>query len=127
MKRAKRGGVFDRVRRVGLTLPNVTEGTAYGSPALQVGGTMFVCIPTNKAAEPDSLVVRLSFTERDLRLAVEPQIYYLKPHYVNYACVLARVPLLDDDALKELLETSWHFVRSTKSSKKATKPKSKGK
>ena len=48
-----------------------------------------------------------------------PAIYYLKPHYEGYECVLARVKLLDDDELKELLETGWQFVRSTK----GTKPK----
>ena len=50
----------------GLKLQGVEEGTAYGSPALIVGGKMFACIPTNKQAEPDSLVVRMSFLERDL-------------------------------------------------------------
>ena len=110
--------IFRRVRRFGLALPNVEEGTSFGAPALKVGGTMFACIPTNKQAEPDSIVVRLSFTERDLRLSFAPAIYYVKPHYEGYTCVLARVKLLEDDALKELLETSWHFVQSTKGAKK---------
>lgn len=112
-----KAGVFGRVRRFGLALPNVEEGTSFGSPALKVGGTMFACIPTNKQAEPDSIVFRLSFTERDLRLSFAPTCYYLKPHYEGYTCVLARVKLLDDDALKELLETSWQFVQSTKGGK----------
>jgi hypothetical protein len=103
-------------------LPDVEEGTSFGVPALKVGGTMFACIPTNKQAEPDSIVVRLSFIDRDLRLSFAPTIYYIKPHYEGYTCVLARVPLLDDDGLKELLETSWDFVRSTKGTK-ARKPK----
>ena len=110
-------GIFDRVRRFGLQLPNVEEGTSFGSPALKVGGTMFACIPTNKQAEPDSIVVRLSFTERDLRVSFAPAIYYVKPHYEGYTCVLARVKLLDDDGLKELLETAWQFVHSTKGAK----------
>jgi len=119
MAARKTTNIFDRVRRLGLALPDVEEGTSFGVPALKVGGVMFACIPTNKSAEPDSLVVRLSFTERDLRLSFAPAIYYIKPHYEGYTCVLARVKLLDDDALKELLETGWQFVRSTK----ATKPK----
>jgi hypothetical protein len=122
MSARKTAGIFDRVRRFGLTLPDVEEGTSFGVPALKVGGTMFACIPTNKQAEPDSIVVRLSFIERDLRLSFAPAIYYIKPHYEGYTCVLARVPLLDDDGLKELLETSWDFVRSTKGTK-ARKPK----
>jgi hypothetical protein len=105
---------FDRVRRLGLRLPDVDEATSWGVPALKVRGKMFACIPTNKQAEPESVVFRLSFTERDLRLAAEPDHYYLKPHYVSYPCVLARVRRLSDAALQELLETSWRFVQTTR-------------
>ena len=122
MAARKATNIFARVRRLGLVLPDVEESTSFGAPALKVRGTMFTCIPTNKSAEADSLLVRLSFTERDLRLSFAPTIYYLKPHYEGYACVLARVKLLDDDGLKELLETSWQFVRSTKATK-ARRPK----
>ena len=123
MATRNKGDIFSRVRRLGLKLPNVEEGTSFGAPALKVDGTMFACIPTNKQAEPDSIVVRLSFTERDLRLSFAPSIYYIKPHYEGYTCVLARVKLMDDDALKELLETSWHFMHSTKGGK-AKRPRS---
>lgn len=110
--------IFDRVRRLGLGLAGAEESTSYGAPALKVGGNAFVGIPTNKAAEADSIVVRLSFTERDLRLRAEPAIYYLKPHYEGYPCVLARVKLMKDAALEELLETGWQFVRTTKHKKR---------
>ena len=91
--------IFDRVRKLGLRLEGAEEGTSYGSPALKVRGQAFVSIPTNKAAEPDSIVVRLSFTERDLRLHAEPRIYYLKPHYEGYPCILARVKLMSSSVL----------------------------
>ena len=114
---------FDRVRRLGLRLPDVEEGTSWGVPALKVRGKMFACIPTNKQAEPESVVFRLSFTERDLRLDAEPDDYYLKPHYVNYPCVLVRVKRLSDAALKELLETSWRFVQTTRQRSQARSPR----
>ena len=117
MATRKATDIFARVRRFGLALADVEEGTSFGAPALKVGGAMFTCIPTNKAAEPDSLLVRLSFTERDLRLSFAPAIYYLKPHYEGYECVLARAKLLEDAELKELLETGWQFVRSKKTTK----------
>jgi hypothetical protein len=102
---------FDRVRRLGRELDGVEEGTSYGSPALKVGGKMFACIAIDKSAEPDTLAVRMSFTERDLRVKMEPKIYYLKPHYTNYPCVLARLNEISDDALRELLECGWTFER----------------
>ena len=110
---------FDRVRRLGLELPDVEEATSWGAPALKVRGKMFACVPTNKQAESESIVFRLSFIERDLRLDAEPDHYYLKPHDVNYPCVLARVKRLSDAALKELLETSWRFVQTTGRGSKA--------
>ena len=110
----RRGSSFTAVESIAGTLPDVEVTTMYGQPALKVRGKMFACIPTNKQAEPESVVFRLSFTERDLRLAAEPDHYYLKPHYVSYPCVLARVRRLSDAALQELLETSWRFVQTTR-------------
>jgi hypothetical protein len=46
---------FETVRKLGLQLPNVEEGTGFGKPALKAGGKMFVCVPSHKSAEPDSL------------------------------------------------------------------------
>ena len=117
-KRKSTDDAFTRVRRLGLTMPDVEEGTSYGAPALFTGKTMFACIPTNKSAEPGSIVVRMSFLERDLRLRAEPATYYVKPHYEGYDCVLARVGSLTDTALAELLETGWHFVRSKRAAKR---------
>ena len=112
---ARRAGkdYFDRVRRLGLNLSDVEEATSWGAPALKVRGKMFACIPTNRQAEPESVVFRLSFIERYLRLDAEPDRYYLKPHYVNYPCVLVRMKGLSDAALKELLETSWRYVQTS--------------
>ena len=110
---------FATVRKIALALPGVEDGTAYGSPALKLSGQLLACIPTNKAAEPDSLVVRVDFDQRDELLAAEPAIYYLKDHYVEYACVLVRLKRIHVDALRDLLLMSWHFVNS-KAKKKRT-------
>jgi hypothetical protein len=84
----------------------------YGSPALKLDGKMLACVPTNKAAEPDSLAVRIDFDQRDGLLADAPDTYYLKPHYAPYPCVLVRLKRIQPDALSELLKASWQFVNS---------------
>jgi hypothetical protein len=66
----------------------VDEGTTYGLPALKVRGKMFACIAVHKSAEPNSLAVRMSFVERDLRVSGDPSIYYLTPHYVGHPVML---------------------------------------
>ncbi len=101
---------FDAVRRLGFALPDVEEATAYGSPALKVRGKMFTCIAINKSAEPNSLVVRMDFAQRDELIAAEPDTYYLTDHYVNYPCVLVRLSRVHPDALRDLLRMARDFV-----------------
>ena len=105
---------------MGLALPGVEEGTAYGSPALKLHGQLLACIAINKAAEPDTLVVRVDFAQRDELIAAEPDLYYLKEHYVDYACVLVRLKRIPPDALRDLLLMSWQFMNS-KARKKRTR------
>jgi hypothetical protein len=69
---------------------------------------------SHKSAEPNTLVVRVDFLDRDLRVMNEPDIYYLKPHYVNYACVLARLSRIDDAALRELVDSGYRFIKKKK-------------
>ena len=61
---------FEAVRELGLAMPGVEEGTAYGSPALTVHGKMFACLAINRSAEPDSLVAQVDFVNRDLLIAM---------------------------------------------------------
>jgi len=109
---------FGTVKKIALALPDVEEGAAYGSPALKLHGQLLACIPTNKAAEPDSVVVRVDFSQRDELLAAEPDVYYLKDHYVDYACVLVRLKRIHPDALRDLLLMSWKFVNSKAKTKR---------
>lgn len=111
---------FAAVRRIGLALPDVEESTAYGSPALKLRGKLMACIPTHKDAEKDSLVVCVGFAERDELLAAEPDVYYLKEHYVNYACLLVRLRRIHPDALRDLLGMAWQFVNAKAARRRVT-------
>ena len=104
---------FDTVREIGLTLPDVEEGTTYGSPALKVRGKMFACIPSHRSAEPDSLVIRIDFDRREELIAADPKTYYLKDHYLGYPCVLVRLTRIRRDELRDLLLMAWRFVSTS--------------
>jgi len=101
---------FDTVRRMGLALPDVEEGTVYGSPALKVGGKMFTCLAVHRSADPDTLAVRVDFDQRDELIAADPKTYYLTDHYVNYPVVLVRLARVHPDALRDLLQIGWRFM-----------------
>lgn len=95
---------------LGRDLPDVEIATSWGAPALKVRGKMFACAATHTSAEPNTLVVRMDFDQRDELIAADPDTYYLKDHYVRYACVLVRLARVHPDALRDLLLTGWRFM-----------------
>ena len=101
---------FDTVRDIGLALPGVEESTAYGSPALKVRGQLLACVPANRSAEPNSLVVRVDFDDRAELLAADPDVYYVTDHYVGYSAVLVRLSRINRDVLRDLLGMAYKFV-----------------
>jgi hypothetical protein len=110
MPRRSRESSFETVRAIAKSLPEVEEGTAYGAPAIKLRGRLLACIASHKSAEPNTLVVRVSFEQRDAMIADDPETYYLKDHYVGYPCVLVRLARVRRDALTDLLQAGWRFV-----------------
>lgn len=107
----KRDGLT-RVRGIATKLPNVEEGTTFGFPAFKVNGKTFAWFPKKKEVEPGSLGVCMSILEREYRIAAEPAIYYVTPHYKDYTSVLARIDRMSQAALRELLESGHEFMIS---------------
>lgn len=106
----KNATAFEVVRHIGLALPGVEESTAYGAPALKIRGKLLACIPSHRSAEPDSLAVRVDFTDRDALLREAPDVYYLTDHYVGYNAVLVRLSRVSPDVLRDLLGMAYKFV-----------------
>lgn len=83
--RQKPSDAFEIVRSVGLALPDVEATTKYdGSPLLKMGGCFMAGLATDRTAEPDTLVVRVGFEERELLLEDAPETYYLTDYYRIY-------------------------------------------
>jgi hypothetical protein len=105
-----RGSRFKLVEQIGRTLPDVEVTTTWGQPTLKVRGKMFVCIASNKSAEPDTLVVMMDFGDRDALIEEDPATYYLKEHYVAYPCVLVRLGRVHPDALRDLVIGAHRYI-----------------
>jgi hypothetical protein len=101
---------FETVRQISLELPGVRESTAYGMPALKINGKLLAAIPANRSVETHSLVVRISFEDREELLAADPKVYYLTEHYVGYDAVLVRLSCVTSEVLKDLLRTACKYV-----------------
>ena len=119
-----RASAFSLIESIGRTLSDVEVTTSWGKPALKVQGRMFVCIASHPSAEPNTLVVMMDFADRDLLVEEDPDTYYLKEHYVEYPCVLARLSRVRPDALRDLVTGAHRYV-SEKTRKKSTARSSK--
>jgi hypothetical protein len=117
-----RSSAFDAVRAIGRTLPGVEETTSWGAPTLKVRGKMFVCMAVHKSAEPNTLVVRMGFDQRDALVAEDPDTYYLKEHYVGYPCVLVRLSKVHPDALRDLVTSAHRLVGTTTPRRARSRP-----
>ena len=73
-KPTKAADAFERVKRMGLTLPDVVATTKYdGSPVLKVRGSFMAGLATHPSAEPQTLVVRVDLEEREWLWRMRPR------------------------------------------------------
>lgn len=114
MKRTPlRPSVFEIVRAVARTLPNVEATIKYdGSPVLKLSGCFMAGLATHPSAEPNTLVVRYDVDEREWLIADAPQTYYLTDYYRRYPILLVRLSRIDNDALRDVLSVSWRLTRA---------------
>ena len=97
---------FEPVRKAAAGLPDVEEGTSYGTPAFRVRGRFFARL----REDGESLVLRTDFDSRDAMLRAQPRIFYITDHYRDYPSVLVRLSVVRPAQLRELLADSWRSV-----------------
>ena len=110
---------FDTVRKLGLQLPHVEEGTAYGKPALKIHGKGFACMSSHESAEPDSLVSPRGF--RSARGTARRGSEYLL-HYGSLRGLsggAGPAESIDPAVLKDLLGMAYRMVSREATRKKA--------
>jgi len=96
---------FDTVRALARELPGAVEGTSYGTPAFRVGKCLFV----RQHQGGESLVVKIDYAERAMRMKTEPATFYITDHYLNYPWILVRLATVDPDDLRDLLTEAWRL------------------
>jgi hypothetical protein len=101
---------YEAVRRIGLALPGVEEGTSYGTPALKVKGKLMARLKE----DGETVVLRVSLFERPYLLEAEPDIFFITDHYRDWPSVLLRLPAVTETRLREAVIDSWRFVAPPK-------------
>ena len=104
---------FEDVRRLGMQLPEVTEGTFYGTAALKVDGKGFCRMWSEREHNRDSvhdtevLVVFCEPEAKNTLLENHPDVLFSTPHYEGYGAMLVRLAEVRLDDLAEWLEDSY--------------------
>lgn len=96
---------FETVRQIALALPGVEEGTSYGTPALRIKKKFFARL----WEDGEVLVVKIGFDEREMLMQSNPEVFFITDHYRGYPSVLVRLPAIDPDDLREVLEEAWRY------------------
>lgn len=106
----KNGVPYDTVRQLGLKLPNVEEGTSYGTPALKVKGQFFVRLHQDL----DKIVVRMPFDRRKEMMEGDPETYFITDHYRDYPAILVSLAHVRVEALPDLLNIAYRAASQPK-------------
>ena len=103
---APAGLTFADVAVLAHALPEVVEGTSYGTPALKVRDKMLARL----WEDGTTLVLRVPFVVRDHLLVTAPDAFFVTDHYRGYPAVLVRLAAVDRGQLTALLEEAWRQV-----------------
>ena len=96
---------FETVRQLAMALPEVAEGTSYGTPAFKVRKKLIARLKE----DGESLVVRIDFLKRDILMNAEPETFYITDHYRDYPAMLVRLSRVRPEVLRDLLEQAWRL------------------
>jgi hypothetical protein len=97
---------FARLLRLAraMELPEVSEGTSYGSPALKVRDKSFASVKG-----PGSMVLHCPPDQKELLLEMAPHIYWETDHYKGWPGLLVRLEIIGDEELAMRLADAWRF------------------
>jgi hypothetical protein len=96
---------FAKIKTLASALAEVEEGTSYGTPALKVRGKLMARLKEDE----ETLVVRISWEERERLLAVFPDVFYLTEHYRTGPWVLIRMSAATMAQAKASLLHAWQL------------------
>ena len=100
---------FDDVRKIGLTWPQVEDGTSYGTLALKVRKKLLARLKE----DGDSLVMLgVPQDERDMLIERQPKVFYFTDHYRDYPTVLIRLSKAKQSDVEPLLRRRWRGLAS---------------
>lgn len=93
---------FGKLRDAATGLPDTTEDTWYGTPALKVGGKGFC-----RVKDAQTVVLMCELAEKEMLLAAAPELYFETLHYAGWPWILVRIATIDPAELRHRLVRAW--------------------
>ena len=97
------GMTIDELRQIVLAIPEVEEGTSYGTLAFKVRKRLLCRLHD----DDEVLVLKCDPIERDALLAESGGPWFITPHYEGYGYVLVRLAGADPAEVRELIVEAW--------------------
>ena len=120
--RRKPGLTFREVCAIGRSLPDVEEGTWYGTPALKLRGKGLARL----REDGETMAVRVDFLEREELLHSDPEAFFVTDHYLHYPAVVVRLAKVRRDVMKRVLTLACEMVGSGKRRGDPTRRRTRG-
>ena len=93
---------FAKLKAAAWGLPEVEEGTSYGSPALRIRRKS-LC----RLKDPGTAVVMVPLEEKEMLLEAAPEFYFETDHYRGWPAMLVRIHAVPPDELALRLRRAW--------------------
>ena len=88
-------------------LGGVTEAHSYGEPSLKVGKAMLTRL---RVYDLSIVLKNIDPDERDMLMALAPDLFFTEDHHLGYDIVLARIAAADLARLTPFIERTWRPV-----------------
>ena len=86
-----------------LALPEVSESTSYGTPALKVRSKLMARLKEDE----QTVALRTTWEERERLMATYPEVFFITEHYRNHSWVLLRLPSCTRELARQVLKLAW--------------------
>lgn len=103
---SEKGTSLEKFRAMILAFPEVTEGTAYGTPIFRIKKTLLARL----LEDGETIVLKTDFSLRSSLIDGAPDIFYITPHYAAYPLMLINLGNVPADDLQYLVEQAWRFT-----------------
>lgn len=98
---------YGRYLKIALAFPGTEVSTSYGTPSVKVRGKI---LSRWRTEAEGALAIRCDLLDRQIMLQMNPTVFFLTDHYVNYPMVLMRLEAVSRPLLLDVVERAWRLV-----------------